>query len=273
MDLIVLDLETTGVDPAVDRVVELAWCRPSASDVRTVNRDPQEATAAMGGILVDPGRDIPPEASAVHHIREVDVAGAPILEEALAYIPKADAYVAHNSRFDVEFLPVEFRSAPWIDTYRAALWTWPDAPGHSNQCLRYWLELDDSDLVLPPDLFPHRALFDALTTAGILRALLRIHPVEQLLEWSKKPALLPRVTFGKFGPGGDECGPDGRGLAWSKVRRDYLEWMFQKDKNGEAKQWDQDVEFTARYYLDRFRAAKSAKQNRNQNPQPQQELF
>lgn len=252
MDLVVIDLETTGVNPEVDRVVELAWCCSKWPSTRN------------DCWVVDPGRSIPPEASAVHHIRDCDVQGAPNLEYVLEQLPTADAYVAHNSRFDSAFLPPPFcgpispddfpegwdaapvPAVPWIDTYRAALWTWPEAPGHSNQVLRYWLELDDSDLILPPDLFPHRALYDALTTAGILRALLRIHSVEQLLEWSQRPALLPRITFSKYGPGGSDCPPEHpRGMPWSEVPRGFLQWM--EGKGWDA--WDPDVAFTAQHYL------------------------
>lgn len=47
--------------------------------------------------------------------------------------------VAHNAQFDRSMIPETGR--PWICSYRPARHLWPDAQGHSNQVLRYWLDL------------------------------------------------------------------------------------------------------------------------------------
>ena len=85
---------------------------------------------------------------------------------------------------------------PAICTYKAALRLWPEAPGHGNQVLRYWLRPKDLDPVIASP--PHRALPDAYVTAFILRELLELATVEELIAWTGEPALLPRVTFGQY---------------------------------------------------------------------------
>lgn len=219
----VVDVETTGVDPAVDKVVELA----------AVYRSPNQLGCNWKSTLVNPGRPIPPEASAVHHIRDRDVAEAPALSGAWELINTPDeAWAAHNAAFDRGFLPpVE---QPWICTWRCALHLYPEAPSHSNQCLRYYLGLDDEvrqHVQLATDGAPHRALYDALTTAVILMHMLKTHTVEQLVALSTQPVILTTVRFGKH-----------RGAAWSSLPHDYLRWILRQD-------FDADVVCTARHYL------------------------
>ena len=62
----VVDIETTGLDPATDRIVEIA--------VVVVDFQGQHYRKLFHS-LVDPGIPIPPEASAVHHITTAMVAG------------------------------------------------------------------------------------------------------------------------------------------------------------------------------------------------------
>ena len=66
----ILDLETTGVDPAVDRIVELSVLRVEPDGSRTVKTR-----------RINPERPIPPEASAVHGITDADVAGSPTFRQ------------------------------------------------------------------------------------------------------------------------------------------------------------------------------------------------
>ena len=61
----VVDVETTGLDPAVDRIVEIA--------VVGVDFE-RRCYRKLFHSLVDPEIPIPPEASAVHHITTAMVA-------------------------------------------------------------------------------------------------------------------------------------------------------------------------------------------------------
>ena len=194
-EFLFVDVETTGLDPEADRIVEIGWC-----DQR-----------GMGDYqLIDPGMPIPPQASGVHHITDEMVRTAPTT------LPEITArhYVAHGSRFEAAFLP---ELGPWIDTYRCALRAWPDAPDHKLQTLRYWLGLRHIPGV--GHLQPHRALYDAVVASQVFGRLLDAEcTLEQMLEWSIEPAVLRVVGFGKHG-----------GKPWSEVPRDYLRWILTQD--------------------------------------------
>ncbi|WP_204326443.1 hypothetical protein, partial [Stenotrophomonas maltophilia] len=65
----------------------------------------------------------------------------------------------------------------------------------------------------------HRAFPDAYVTAHHLRDMLNAASVEQLIQWSKSPGLLPRVRFG----------PD-RGKEWGEIDDDSLA-VFLNDRD------------------------------------------
>jgi len=75
--------------------------------------------------LVRPGIPIPPEASAVHHLIDEDLADAPPLMNAIHLFRGADAYVAHNADFEQSFLGPRLGEATWVCTYKCALRIWP----------------------------------------------------------------------------------------------------------------------------------------------------
>jgi exodeoxyribonuclease X len=189
----------------------------------------------VGSSLVRPPISIPPAASAVHHLVDKDVVGAPTLDELLpAYMDinqtaGVDVFVAHKWAFEKQWLGDQLKGRPAICTYKAALRVWPDAPGHSNQTLRYWLKPRSLDPCAATP--PHRALPDALVTAHILRELVQEATVEELITWTREPALLPRVTFGRH-----------RGCSWANVPADYLTWVVEKSELGE------DIKFTANHH-------------------------
>lgn len=180
---------------------------------------------------------IPVETMAVHHIRDADVAGAPKIGELWRPFWDGcgpnDLVAAHNAKFEKHFHAGNGRR--WICTYKAALVVWPDAPGHSNQVLRYWLGLDEAHEDFDARLAdpPHRALPDAYVTAHILAELLKHRTWEELVEISKWPALLCKIRFGT----------KHKGQLFSEAPSDYLEWI--RDKSS----MDEDVKFTAKYWL------------------------
>jgi DNA polymerase III epsilon subunit-like protein len=79
----VIDIETTGIDPATDAIIEIA----SVDMVRGGG-----ITNAMG-TLVRPGKPIPPGASAIHHIIDEDLRArkrsSPMGEDAVPSGPAA----------------------------------------------------------------------------------------------------------------------------------------------------------------------------------------
>jgi DNA polymerase-3 subunit epsilon len=98
-----LDVETTGRNPANDRLVEVAVVIGRGGEV-----------LARQSWLINPGRPIPPESTAVHGIKDEDVAGKPsfveVADEILAALAGAIP-AAYNASFDKGFLLAELERA------------------------------------------------------------------------------------------------------------------------------------------------------------------
>ena len=189
----IIDLETTGDSFTNGGVVELGW--------QDVAPGPDGAWALHGGphaTLVHPGHPISPATSAIHHLIDEDVAGAPDWAAAAPPVLQAPGLVAlaaHRAAFEQRWCPPSLTGrARWICTWKCGLRVWPDAPTHSNQGLRYWRRPVGLDRAT--GLPAHRAGPDAYVTAHHLRDLLAVADIEQLLAWSAQPALLVRVPAG-----------------------------------------------------------------------------
>lgn len=226
MAFVILDVETTGLDPAVDKVVEVGWC--TTTETAWIYSDSK---------LVNPGIPIPPAASAIHHLVDADVAGCSTLDEVVRehYMFDWGIPVAHNAAFDSAFLPQV--KGPWLCTKRMARRYLPEAPQHSNQFLRYYLKLE-----VPRGVVAHRAEGDAVVTAALLRYLLNgparadyeRQPIADFIAQQAEPILLTTVGFGKH-----------RGERWEDIPRDYLQWL-----EGNPQGSDEDTRFTIRHYLE-----------------------
>src|SRR3982751_954670 len=95
----VIDVETTGLSPRTDRVVE----------VGVVLLDERGEVEAEFETLVNPGRDVGP--TRLHGIRAADVVAAPTFAEVAPYLRSVltgRTLVAHNALFDLRFLAREF---------------------------------------------------------------------------------------------------------------------------------------------------------------------
>lgn len=225
----VIDYETTGTpaDPGAE-VIELAYVDVDATSLQVTTN---------WRSFAKPVGPIPPQVKAVHHILEEDLADAPPID---ALWPKLfegcgmkECLVAHNAGFEQHFHSGDGRA--WIDTYKCALVVWPDAPAHSNQTLRYWLDLDHSpDFDRAKAMPPHRALPDAYVTAHVLIRLLKERNSADLVQISAEPALLRKIGFGKH-----------KGTLFSEAPADYLQWIVDKAD------FDADVTWTAKFWLQR----------------------
>jgi DNA polymerase-3 subunit epsilon len=109
---IVLDTETTGLDPATgDRIVELGA-------VEIVNHMP---TGRTFHAYVNPQREVPAEAVGVHGLTAAFLADKPVFAEvapAFAAFLDDARVVIHNAAFDIRFLNAELGwcgrpSIPW----------------------------------------------------------------------------------------------------------------------------------------------------------------
>jgi len=222
----VIDTETTGLDPAVDRVVQIA-----AVELRRFGKG-NFAIGVPALSLVNPGIPIPPQASGVHHIVDEDVSDAPSLVEAVALsVPlNPNPIAAHNARFDRQFLPM-LRDRPWIDTYRCAMHLYPDAPDYKVGTLFYYL---GCGRLLSRS--PHSAPFDARLAANILARMLDEAPLEELIRLSTKAVKLRTILFGKHA-----------NEKWADVPSSYLKWILEKSAKGD--EFEPDVVFTAKKLL------------------------
>lgn len=224
MNIAVVDTETTGLDPEAGSIVELA--------VVTV------PSMRIYHSLVSPEHPIEIQAMAIHHITERMIMSAPKIEKAIAdcFLNLADVIVAHSAGFDKGFLRID---KPWVCTWRCARQIWPDAPGYSNQILRYWLPDLDEEVCRNREIMalpPHRAAPDAWVTAHILKRMLKEHSIDDLIEMTPKPILMKIVSFGKH-----------RGEKWEDVPKRYLRWMIEQD-------FDDDTKFTAKHHLGDLKA-------------------
>lgn len=240
----VIDIETAGLAPPDHGVCEVGWCDVWPGNPVLSHRSYDWAVGAPMAIFVNPGRSIPPESSAVHHITDADVAGAPkwpvrmVLDPDFHEVgePGWDAFAAHNAKFERQWCTDDLTGGlPWICTYKCALRLWPNAPVHSNQGLRYWRRPDglDRETALPP----HRAGPDAYVTAHLLAEMLNEGAdIHDLIRWSSEPALQVTCQIGKW-----------RGTPWREVDYGFLAWVAERD-------FDEDVLFTVKTEMERRRA-------------------
>lgn len=99
-----IDVETTGINPRMDRIVELSIFRlkPDGSEEYKSHR-------------VNPGEPIPAEATAIHGITDDDIAGEPAFRKYAKsihdFLEDCDIAGFNVIKFDLPFLEAEFRRA------------------------------------------------------------------------------------------------------------------------------------------------------------------
>lgn len=229
-----IDVETTGLDPATDAVCEYGRCDLDTESLQF---------AVPFGIPINPQRPIPPVASAVHHLTDEDVKDAMPLADVIALQSKTLSKIcaAHKCSFEQGFLSKLLPDARWICTWKIAVKLAPNAPGHKLQELRYWLKLE-VDAALARD--PHRAAPDAYIAACLLARMIasKKMTVEEMVAVSAEPVLLPYLNFGKYAM--QPC---------SEIPESYWSWVTGNIADNE------DVLFTARYYLAERRTAQRSR--------------
>lgn len=141
---VLFDTETTGLDPLTgDRVIEVA----------ALELENDLPTGRHFHRLINPKRDIPPEATRVHGFTATDLADQPefaaIAEGLLTFLAE-DKLIAHNAPFDFGFLNAEFARigrpnlAPerMIDTLAMAKLRFPGLPNSLDAlCRRFAIDL------------------------------------------------------------------------------------------------------------------------------------
>ena len=117
-----LDLETTGLDPATDEIIEVAMLPfDFSADGRIF------LVHEPFGRFRDPGRSIPPEVVALTGITDQMVAGSSIEPaEVEAFLGPAVVVIAHNANFDRRFAERfcgAFARLPWACSWSEIPWT------------------------------------------------------------------------------------------------------------------------------------------------------
>jgi DNA polymerase-3 subunit epsilon len=165
---IVLDTETTGMNPDMgDRIVEIGA-------LELINHIP---TGKSLQIYLNPEREIPAEATAVHGITNEFVKDKPVFsqvyQEFLDFIGTDSKLVIHNAEFDMKFINWELRNVGhepigWnriIDTLAMARRQFPGAPANLDAlCRRFGI--DNSERTF------HGALLDSELLAEVYLELL-----------------------------------------------------------------------------------------------------
>ena len=102
--IIFFDLETTGVDTAKDRIVEISMLKVMP-----------DGTEEVKTRRLNPEMPIPPGASAIHHIYDDDVKDCPsfraIAKSLAAYLEGCDFAGYNSNKFDIPVLVEEFLRA------------------------------------------------------------------------------------------------------------------------------------------------------------------
>ncbi|MEW5868609.1 MAG: helicase C-terminal domain-containing protein [Chloroflexota bacterium] len=178
MDTIVaLDLETTGLDPEKDAIIEIGAVRFNDRRVE-----------GEWSTLIHPGRRIPPFITQLTGISDQMVLRAPPIQDVLAdlenFVGNAPI-LGHNVRFDLSFLRRHglFTRNVALDSYEMAAVLLPTAGRYGLGALAQALNVP-----LPAT---HRALDDAQATRGVF---LRLY--EEALERLPLPLLAEIVRLG-----------------------------------------------------------------------------
>jgi DNA polymerase-3 subunit epsilon len=159
---IVLDTETTGLDPAQGhRIVEIGA-------LELINHIP---SGKFYHVYIDPERDMPPDAEAVHGLTTTFLKGKPrfsaIAKEFVAFLGEA-TLIIHNASFDTGFLNAEFAFIGFpaippervVDTLLIARQKHPMGPNSLDAlCRRYGVDNSKRD--------KHGALLDSELLAEV----------------------------------------------------------------------------------------------------------
>lgn len=155
---LILDTETTGVNPALDRICEIAVILTDWSSVW-----------AVLSTYVNPGFAF---SNSINGLSQKDVQHAPsfraLCRDGLPWLlASCDEFVAHQAAFDLRFLQVELHhlglrlpTRPIFDTFRLRRFSLHDA------CLREKINVDDVSW--------HTALGDTVATFRLAQKLRRL---------------------------------------------------------------------------------------------------
>ena len=194
LDAVVIDTETTGLDPRKARVIELAGVRLCGGKLA--------GDGSFRQLLRPAGESIPAETTRIHGIDDAAVAQSPPFAEVWpdfsAFLGRA-VVIGHTVGFDLAVMKRECDLAglPWIrprtlDTRLLAQIAAPELAGYTLEKLAAWLGVDIAGR--------HSALGDAMTTARVFLALvpkLRERSIRTMAEAERACLALTSVLEGQ----------------------------------------------------------------------------
>lgn len=226
-----IDCEATGLDPAKDKIVEVAIVKFTLDEIL----DQYET-------LIDPEAPIPQVSTDIHNITDCMVAGKPkiadVIQDVVNFIGNG-LIVGHSVSFDIELVANAANAANVrhhlhtlnvLDTLRLAR-LYGDSPSNSLEKLREHFNIAAEGA--------HRAMSDVIVNIQVFKHLVKkFMTVEQILERLKKPILLPKMPLGKH-----------KGRPFREIPVEYLRWASHQN-------FDLDLTFSIRTEL------KNRKQNK-----------
>ncbi len=185
--IVSLDLETTGLDPQRDAILEIGAIKFRDDEVLD-----QFST------LINPARSIPPKITEITGLRDADVADAPSL---FTILPGLKTFVrdlpiiGHNIAFDLGFLQKQhlFTDNLAIDTFELAGILIPHAERYGLGALAREVSID-----LPAT---HRALDDAKVAHALYQKMFEracdipLKTLQEIVKFADRLAWAPQVFF------------------------------------------------------------------------------
>jgi DNA polymerase-3 subunit epsilon/CBS domain-containing protein len=225
LDAVVIDTETTGLDPRKARVIELAAVRLSAGKLVDDGSFRQ---------LIRPGDEkIPAATIEIHGIDDAAVATAPSFADVWAGFREylgSRIVIGHTIGFDLAVWKRECDEAglPWIrprtlDTRLLAEIAAPKLAGYALEKLAAWLDIDVADR--------HRALGDAVMTARVFLGLvpkLRDHGIRTVAEAERACHALTAVLDDQVRSGWVEAVEPPSRLDAERTLRRYDTYAFRR---------------------------------------------
>jgi DNA polymerase-3 subunit epsilon len=255
---VALDVETTGLDPRADAIIQLAVVAVAYSAETGAIFEVGEPLTSFE----DPGRPLPADIVALTGITDADVAGRRIDDQAVEALVRSGGLVlAHNAAFDRPFLERRlpfFQGMPWGCSVADIPWRNLGYASSAQECL----------LMEHCGVFydAHRADTDALAMVHLLATPLDSgeFPLKLLLQSARRKTIRIWAVGAPFDAKDAlkarryrwNPGEDGRPKAWWRdVREDEQaaeeRWLSETVYGGATGRWKVEVIDARRRYSER----------------------
>lgn len=209
----IVDLETTGLDPKVDRVIEASWAYVDVETAKVVSihsrlfKAETNAAESVNGIPLS-------LLSAFGGVRDPIILSDDLDASACAGTPPLLAILAHNAAFDSQW--GVFEGAPWVCTKDDVEWP----------CIGPGKKLIEVALAHGVGVVSaHRAFADVLTLCLTLERAHEKAPLKDLLA----KAMTPRKTFAALVSYDDREKARAAGFSWKPSSKQWVRRMAVAD--------------------------------------------